>query len=183
MKIDYPTSNQSQQRKVMRIRDEARVCIARCNDAVSSHVGQEIACRSTRQKSARTSASCLCPLPLPPFPSQDQRSQMLSEYRRRKRFGCRFFPSRGSASRLGLHGHFMGCHPGNVDKSPPNPVTLYRLSPYFSPLCFLTITCTHTHTHTHTHTGCVSMESLNISHVKATDRGISLLLHTPLTHL
>ncbi|CAI8026924.1 hypothetical protein GBAR_LOCUS15422 [Geodia barretti] len=27
------------------------------------------------------------------------------------------------------------------------------------------------------------MESLNLSHVKATDRGISLLLHTPLTHL
>ena len=27
------------------------------------------------------------------------------------------------------------------------------------------------------------MESLNLSHVKATDRGIRLLLHAPLTHL
>ena len=31
--------------------------------------------------------------------------------------------------------------------------------------------------------GCVSIENLNLSHMKATDRGIHLLLHSPLTSL
>ena len=54
----------------------------------------------------------------------------------------------GSASRLGLHGHWVAAQV-MWTKALPALLLYYPLSPYFPSLCFFTIT-QHTHTHTHT---------------------------------
>ena len=91
---------------------------------------------------------------------------------------------------IDIHVHFgtwtAAC--GDADKSRPPSLVSFSAYTSFFPNHKHTHTHTqtrihiHMHMHTCTHTQ-VSMESLNLSHVKATDRGISLLLHTPLTHL